>query len=182
MDSVLNFLADYYFAFLGVSVVLLIALIGFIAGSRKKTPEVQTASETAQPNMTPTEPMGVQVDAFAPAAPAEPTTVSAPMQNAVVSPAMNEVAATPVQPMVNDINAGMPLPPEEPVRNDEPTLVIEDPSATPAQTQTVVQQPEIMQTPTVQQPQSLFEAPAAPTPAPANQNLFEVPNNTNQNM
>ena len=166
MDSVLNFLADYYFVFLGVSVVLLIALIGFIAGSRKKKPEVQTASETAQPNMTQTEPMGVQMDAFAPVAPETP------------APVTPEAVAPVEQPVVNDINAGMPLPPEEPVKSDEPTLIIEDKSATPAPTE----QSSIMEPPATPPAQSLFEVPNQQTAEAARQSLFEVPNNTNQNM
>ncbi|MBR4178727.1 MAG: hypothetical protein IKR57_05230 [Bacilli bacterium] len=174
MDSVLNFLADYYYIFLGVSVVLLIALIGFIAGSRKKKPEVQTASETAQPNMTQTEPMGVQVDTYAPVTPeVTPQAVPEPATLGPTMPIGNEVAAQPAtQPMVNDINVGMQLPPEEPVRSDEPTLIIEDPSATST--------PSEPATPVTPEPVAPVQSePVAPT---AGQSIFEGTNTTNQPM
>ena len=134
MDGLFNFLADYYFIFIGI---------------RKKKTEVETASDTAQPNMNQEEPMGVQLDSFAPI---EPEVVNNPMPTTNVP-----VTPEPVMPAtVNDINAGIPLPPEEPVKSDEPTLIIEDPSTS-----------------------SLSATPVQPQ-----QSLFEVPdqNNTNQNM
>ena len=186
MDSVLNFLADYYFIFLGVSVVLLIALIGFIAGSRKKAPEVQTASDTAQPDLNQSEPMGVSIDEVAPQTPE--VTVSVQPMDSEVTPVVEPT------PSVNNINADIPLPPEE-VKSEAPTLIIEDPSAP-----TSAPAPEVAPTPVVSEvvaPTPVASEPVTPaapvTPAPGQslfevstpqtqQSLFEVPNNNNQNM
>ena len=200
MDSVFNFLADNYYIFLGISVFLLFGLIGFIAGGRKKkTPEVATASATAQPSMNQTEPTGVQIDSFAPVTPE--VTQATQVTPEVSAPVTPELTNT-------DINAGMPLPPEEPVKSDQPTLIIEDPSTTssvqpgvtpevstpvaptPVMNPTVEPVQSVTQTPAVnasiapvQNPgQSLFEVPDTSTQQAPAQSLFEVPNNTNQNM
>ena len=187
MDSLFNFLADYYVIFMGISAVLLLALIGFIVGSKKKKPaEVQTASDTAQPDLNQSEPMGVSIDEVAPQTPE--VTVSVQPMDSEVTPVVEPT------PSVNNINADIPLPPEE-VKSEAPTLIIEDPSAptsapAPEVAPTPVVSEVVAPTPVASEPvtpaapvqpapgQSLFEV---PTPQ-AQQSLFEVPNNNNQNM
>ncbi len=134
MDSILNFLADNYLIFIIVSGVLLLALIGFIvSGRKKKKGEVQTADPVAQPMQAPTPtdvnqmptPVDTTVAPVEPVAPVAPANQElTPEQQAL----MGNQAAAPVEPQ--PVAAPVEQPAMEPVASDEPTLVINDPSAT----------------------------------------------------
>ena len=118
MDKVLDFLADNYFIFIVISGVLLLALIGFIVtGRKKKKAEVQTADPMAQP-VAPEMP-SAPMDGEMPVAPTEAVT-----PDTVVSTDVSSVQDTVAEPQVS-------MEPTIPSSSDEPTLIIEDKSATP---------------------------------------------------
>ena len=145
MDSVLNFLADYYLVFIIISGVLLFALIGFIVMSKKKpedagtaqeTPGVLNAPQTLDTSVIPQPEMTQAVSSPQP-------DMTAQMQNQTLN------LETPAQAPVNQnsIDQQMAMVPEEPVRSDEPTLIINDPSLTPSTAETVQSpQPDVTQT------------------------------------
>ena len=135
MDSVLNFLADYYLIFIIISGVLLFALIGFIVMSKKKPEDAGTAQETpGVPNAPQTQDTSViPQPEMAQAVSSPQPDMTAQMQNQTLN------LETPAQAPVNQnsIEQQMAMVPEEPVRSDEPTLIINDPSLTPSTPETV---------------------------------------------
>ncbi len=126
MDKVLDFLADNYFIFIVISGVLLLALIGFIVtGRKKKKAEVQTADPMAQP-VAPEMP-SAPMDGEMPVAPTEAVT---PDMNASVTP--DTVVSTDVSSVQDTVaEPQVSMEPTIPSSSDEPTLIIEDKSATP---------------------------------------------------
>ena len=176
MDSLLDFLANYYVIFIVVSGILLLALIGFIVTGRKKKKEgVQTADPMAQqpsaPNAEmPSAPMGGEMPAEMAPAPemntaavtpeaTQPTLadVASPVEPVTPAPSASvEAMATPDTTSVVEPNT-VPMEPIVPANSDEPTLIIEDKSAVPQEAATLFETPNA--TPEAQ-------APVEPTAAP----------------
>ncbi len=145
MDSVLNFLADYYLVFIGISVVLLFALIGFIVMSKKQPGDVaqmpsaegETPSNTEDTSVIPQPesaqaPVEMQMQTETQAQPTVQQPISQTDQSMPSEPTLVIENPVPEQDMSM-------LPPEEPMPSNEPTLIINDPSAT--QTPDVNNQP-----------------------------------------
>ncbi len=155
MDSVLNFLADYYYIFIIISGLLLFALIGFIVmGKKKAKQEREGVDPTQAPVQTEVNAnVGVPSETPAPAVTPEmqPTTV---VQN--TAPVTPQVTPDPTQNLTMQ-DAQMMMPPEEEVKNDEPTLIINDPSATPT-----VEPTPVAPSPASPVASVIPEAPAAP--------------------
>lgn len=166
-DTILNFLADNYLIFMIVAIILLFALIGFIVDGKKKK---QKNTEVVPATNVPPQPMPVNQNATV--APQAETVTPAPTMAAPVSePSLSGLEST-----ANDvtINTSEPVTPTAPVtpevqsqpesifntpvsepavnteiKVEEPTLVIEEPSAP------VAPAPEVMQS---------VETPVAPAP------------------
>ena len=120
MDGFLNFLADYYIVFIVISGLLLFALIGFVVmGKKKKTLPGQVNMEPTPEN--PGAPVGPGVPAPGAPAPGAPVGPQpAPIQP--TAPAQPEQ-----QPQtLGDAAVGQ----QDQMVSDEPTLIINDPSAT----------------------------------------------------
>lgn len=112
MKVLIDFLADYYVLLAIVSVVILFAIIGFMAGERKKKNKggVETASATDQP---------INNDvSIAPETPVMMAEESQPLAGEVV----NQSMPTPVVP---EIPLAQQTPAEE--KASAPTLVIDNP-------------------------------------------------------
>ena len=140
MEGLLNFLADNYIWFAGVSVFFAFALIGLVYESKKKKKaESKTADAVAQPvtaeatQMAPAQPQNVVVDT---PAPSEVVTSGAPSLEGLEANTDNfnqvklEDASAPQTLVIDD--AGTPAPAAE------PTLVIDDPAAAPSAEPTLV--------------------------------------------
>ena len=141
MNAILNFLADYYVLFIFISVVLLFAIIGFIAGERKKNKGgVETASATDLPISTkdiPAEPgeapklptqsaqsvaPEVNVAATPAPAPISQPTPAAPTPVVATTAPVEPVTAAPVAPVTPEVAPA-------PAATNVPSLVIDDPEA-----------------------------------------------------
>ena len=184
MEGLLNFLADYYIWFAGVSVFFAFALIGLVYESKKKKKaENKTADAVTQPVQAapaaPTDNQGVivanntQDEVVATGQP----TLTGLEANTDNFNNLNEVSQP--QTVVIDDNGQTPAPTAEPsvvidgngqATGDapapaaEPTLVIEDPNAAPSAEPTlVIEDPNAA--PAAEEVQPVGAAPAEAAPA-----------------
>ena len=161
MDAIKGILAEYYWIFLIVGILVLVTLIGFISSVKKKAKEQQpqvagenpreTQQSAAQPEMP--QPTGATLDL---------TPVQS--QQPYVEPSLDGLASSATEVKLGfDTNEQ----PSSIFENEGPMLVIEDPSA--SQAQPVVAQPQVVEQ-TVQPIDQGFglviEDPAAPTVQP----------------
>lgn len=167
MDAIKGILAEYYWIFLIIGILVLVTLIGFISSVKKKAKEQQpqvaeanpeeTQQSVAQPEMP--QPTGATLDL---------TPVQS--QQPYVEPSLDGLASSATEVKLGfDTNAQT----SSIFENEGPMLVIEDPSASQAQPvavepQPVVTQPQVVEP--VAQPMEqefglVIEDPAAAQPA-----------------
>ena len=144
MDAIKGILAEYYWIFLIVGILVLVTLIGFISSVKKKAKEQQpqvaeenpqeTQQSVAQPEMP--QPTGATLDL---------TPVQS--QQPYVEPSLDGLASSATEVKLGfDTNEQ----PSSIFENEGPMLVIEDPSASQAQPvaaqpQPVVAQPQVVE-------------------------------------
>lgn len=137
MDAIKGILAEYYWIFLIVGILVLVTLIGFISSVKKKAKEQQpqvaeenpqeTQQPVAQPEMP--QPTGATLDL---------TPVQS--QQPYVEPSLDGLASSATEVKLGfDTNEQ----PSSIFENEGPMLVIEDPSA--SQAQPVVAQPQVVE-------------------------------------
>lgn len=189
MEGLLNFLADYYIWFAGVSVFFAFALIGLVYESKKKKKaENKTADAVTQPVQAAPAPQtanpGVIVaDNTQGEVVAGQPTLSGLEANTDNFNNLNETAQP--QTLVIDDNGQTPAPAagpsvnidgtgqatgDTPAPSAEPTLVIDDPNAAPSAEPTlVIEDPNAA--PAAETVQPVGAAPAATPVAPETQTL-----------
>ena len=145
MDAIKGILAEYYWIFLIVGILVLVTLIGFISSVKKKAKEQQpqvaeenpqeTQQSVAQPEMP--QPTGATLDL---------TPVQS--QQPYVEPSLDGLASSATEVKLGfDTNEQ----PSSIFENEGPMLVIEDPSASQAQPVAVEPQPVVAQPQVVEQ-------------------------------
>ncbi len=150
MEGLLNFLADHYIWFAGISVFFAFALIGLVYETKKKKKaENKTADAVAQPNQqTPVAPVaaaaqnqGVVVANATEQQIVDGAPTLAGLESNTDNFSGSVVENAPTQTLVID---GSVAPTEAPAPSAEPTLVIEDPSAAPTETPATETQPTLV--------------------------------------
>ena len=167
MEGLFDFLANYYIWFAGASIFFAFALIGLVYESKKKKKEEnKTADAVAQPIVAneADQPKGeVVVASNQPAQPvAEAPAPSLEGLEGNTNSFENLNESMQPQTLVIDDNGAAPAagaPADTPAPSAEPTLVIEDPSAAPAEA------------PANAEPTLVIEDPSATPAAPETQTL-----------
>lgn len=182
MNSILNFLSNNYIWFLVAAGILLLALIGFIAQS-KKNKKSNGDVPTVNTNVAPAPQAQPTVQTPVEQAPVE--TVSMPNMEAPTS-VSNEVTEPPTTP---DLNVAptmtfndMPAPnPSESLANETiSSEVVMDPIQNNQFTEPVAPTPSVQETPAVQMP--VFEVPSVETPVSASSQLSQPEPTTLENV